>query len=578
VKPDLHLQADPAAARRWLTLILLLAAALRVFPIWFGLPYPHARPDEETALGLAGAMQGGDLNPHFFHWPTLTIYVFAGLFAIASAVRRMFSLDPSLSFGELAIVARAAIAIAGTLTVFALYRLARRVAGASVALLASLLLAVAILHVRESHFAMTDVLMTLLLTVSLGLLLRAVDSDPSDGRSMRWFAAAGLAGGLATSTKYSAAVVLAAMAAAQIVGLARDPRTIWRPSAWAPSAAFSAAFLAGFVAGTPYAVVDWEKFAADLAFDFTHLSGGHGLDLGRGWWYHAARSLPYGVGVAAFVAALVGILPFVRRYTRAALILGSFVVLFYVSIGSGYTVFFRYVLPLVPLVCLLGAIGILDISQWLTRITGASPRVALALVVALVAGPSLVYSAWFDILLARTDTRLLAAEWLAPHLRAEHSVHDAGSNYTRLDLDRLQFHPWAFDPVTGSFGHPLGHTPDWLVLHESPLHLYASTPAPLRRLVMEKYDLVHTVRGTRGRALSAVYDLQDAFFLPLSRFDTVERPGPTIRIYRRRGEQSSTLRFAPALQAGRLESQVAVVDTARQPGHDRAEKAVVADR
>jgi hypothetical protein len=31
-----------------------------------------------------------------------------------------------------------------------------------------------------------------------------------------------------------------------------------------------------------------------------------------------------------------------------------------------------------------------------------------------------------------------------------------------------------------------------------------------------------------------MYDRQDAFFLPVSGFSTVVRPGPTVRIYRRR--------------------------------------------
>jgi hypothetical protein len=72
------------------------------------------------------------------------------------------------------------------------------------------------------------------------------------------------------------------------------------------------------------------------------------------------------------------------------------------------------------------------------------------------------------------------------------------------------------------------------VLHESPLRLYASIPAVLRQLVAARYDLVREVAATRGPAAAAVYDLQDAFFVPLSRFDTVVRPGPTIRIYRLR--------------------------------------------
>jgi hypothetical protein len=37
------------ATRRWLILIVLAGAALGFVPIWFGLSYPQARPDEETA-------------------------------------------------------------------------------------------------------------------------------------------------------------------------------------------------------------------------------------------------------------------------------------------------------------------------------------------------------------------------------------------------------------------------------------------------------------------------------------------------------------------------------------------------
>ena len=42
------------------------------------------------------------------------------------------------------------------------------------------------------------------------------------------------------------------------------------------------------------------------------------------------------------------------------------------------------------------------------------------------------------------------------------------------------------------------------------------------------------IRATMRRPGSAVYDPQDAFFMPVSGFSTVRRPGPTIRIYRHR--------------------------------------------
>ena len=68
----------PIATRRWLVLVLFAGALLRFVPIWFGLPYPLARPDEEVAIAHAVNALNGDLNPDFFHWPSLTFYVFAG--------------------------------------------------------------------------------------------------------------------------------------------------------------------------------------------------------------------------------------------------------------------------------------------------------------------------------------------------------------------------------------------------------------------------------------------------------------------------------------------------------------------
>ena len=281
---------------RWLTAIVALGAILRFVPIWFGLPYAQARPDETVALGLANSVRAGDLNPHFFHWPSLTIYAFAALEAAASAIRRAFTVDSGSTFVDQVVIARAFIATAGTLTLVVLFGIARRMADTTTGLLATFFLAVSILHVRESHFAMTDVLMTFLLTTSLALLLRAIDTNPEpDSRSgaIRWFAAAGLVGGLAASTKYSAAAVLAALGAAQLYSIAKSRAPFLKPTTWLPAATFGATFLLGFIAATPYALLDFPAFEADLRFDVTHLAGGHGIDLGRGWQYHLTNSLPY---------------------------------------------------------------------------------------------------------------------------------------------------------------------------------------------------------------------------------------------------------------------------------------------
>jgi hypothetical protein len=486
--------------------VVLAGAALRFYPIWFGLGYAQARPDETTTLGTAVAILSGDPNPHFFHWPSLTFYLFAGLFAAARTLKR------SLDYPDYVLIARGAVAAAGTLTIVLLARLARTVADRSTAIVAAAFLAVAVLHVRESHFAMTDVLMTLWATACLCALI-------TQRGGWRGMALAGVAGGLATSTKYSAAPLM-------LSGL------LMPGVAWRDRAVFAAAFCAAFVAASPYTLLDFGTFHADLSFEGAHLAAGHvGEDLGRGWSYHLTRSLPYGLGLPLFAAGAAGVPVLVRRHRRAAIPALAFAVPFYLAIGSGRTVFFRYILPLVPLLCLTAALTVRAIAASTPRLR-TRPHLMTAVLAAATALVPLVNSVRLDRLLARTDSRVLAAEWLMPRLRPEHTLHDAGGDYTKLDLGRARFHEWRYDAGTRSFGAG-DAVPDWIVLYDSPLSEYAAVPAALRDLVRDRYRLAYEVRATRGGD-AAVYDRQDAFFLPIAGFGGIERPGPDVRIYAQR--------------------------------------------
>src|SRR5690606_2173562 len=109
--------------RRYLLLIVVTGAALRVFAIWFGLAYPQARPDEAVAVDVAAKMLEGDPNPRFFHWPSLTFYLFAALFWLAGLDR------PEGVFGTAThvLLARIVVALAGTATIAVLFTMARRI-------------------------------------------------------------------------------------------------------------------------------------------------------------------------------------------------------------------------------------------------------------------------------------------------------------------------------------------------------------------------------------------------------------------------------------------------------------------
>jgi hypothetical protein len=182
-------------------------------------------------------------------------------------------------------------------------------------------------------------------------------------------------------------------------------------------------------------------------------------------------------------------------------------------------------------VCVLAAIAVVHLADWAARRIAIRREIVLASLLVVTLGPSLVQSAWFDVLLARTDTRVEAGRWLAARIRPDESIHDAGSPYTSLDLWNVRFARAYFDEGTGSFS---GGAPDWLVLHDSPLAAYTPASPRLRALVETEYVLAYRARGTRDGGRPGIYDQQDAFFVPFSRFWTVEAPGPTVSIYRRR--------------------------------------------
>lgn len=89
----------------------------------------------------------------------------------------------------------------------------------------------------------------------------------------------------------------------------------------------------------------------------------------------------------------------------------------------------------------------------------------------------------YDRLLARTDSRVLAGEWLKSEVADGASVYLAGGTYGSPDLSTRGAAPpyrmWEFDEVRGRFDTPSGLTPDWpdwIIVQESPLTDYSHIP------------------------------------------------------------------------------------------------------
>jgi hypothetical protein len=534
-------ERSPGVSAVLLPLILVLGAVVRAWGITFGLPSSDVRPDETTMIHVSLGMLFAGLNPRFFHWPSLEFYVLAVLYRIAFEVahfRGVFHLkfdmfqDAMANPGPYLLVPRAISVAAGVTTVWLVYRVTRELCDKATALVAAFFMAVAYLHVRDSHFGVTDVPMTALAVAALLFLSRAV-ADPIPLR--RW-AVAGVMVGLTASTKYNGGVLVAVglVAAAIGAGAPREPAST-RNAARA-AATFLAAALLGFVAGTPFAVLAYPAFIEGLRFNSHHLATGHGIQLGYGWIYHAMFSLRYGLGTPLLIAAVAGIPILAALSWRKAALVCTFPVLYYLLLGRGTTVFVRYMIPVVPFLCITASVAIMALAR---KLSARSPQAwawIAAVVAILIALPSIQRVWAFDSLLTKTDTRVLATRWLDPRIEPSEWVSETPDailhpkwgrprtlGVAHFDTDRRLFLSDSGDVVV----------PQWLVVATSPLTVYTTVPADLVPIIESSYSAVATFSSTEGPESSSAFDQQDKFFLPYTDFRARLGPGPDIRIYRR---------------------------------------------
>ena len=355
----------------------------------------------------------GDLNPRFFNWPSLYMYVMAGVYGLVfgvsspDGVAGAFGRDPALFY----LVGRLVTALFGTATLALLYVTGRIAYGRAVGFLAAGLLAVDLLHVRDSHWVTTDVPLTFLITLATFLALRYW----RDGR-LADAGAAGLVAGLATSMKYPGGLAFLGLLAAHA---ARRPAwPAWRRLVGRDTIAAAGLAAGGFVLGTPFALLTPVAFARGVLDELREV---HTVQFGNeadapGYLFHLVYSLPEAMGWPLYLLALAGLgWALARRGAREAVLL-AFAVPYLLVIVSWSSRFERYAIPLLPCLTLLAAVALVRGVGWLSErarlAPGPWPAIALAGAAVVLLAPALARVTAYHRLLAQPDTRELGSGWI----------------------------------------------------------------------------------------------------------------------------------------------------------------------
>jgi len=526
-----------------LAVIVALAAAVRLWGLGFGLPYTQARPDETFVIGVALSFLHGNFSPPFYDYPWLYMWTLTGAYLayfawgfITGAFHSVADLVASwpVHWEPFFLLSRALSATLGTATVAVVYSIGRRLWDETTALVAAFFLSLAFVHVRDSHFGTTDIAMTFLVMLSVALIVKAHLGKPST------FTTAGIAGGLAAATKYTAVLLAAPMLVSQMVRVLEAPTARLR-AIDGRLLRFGIGFTLAILVGIPFVFFDTHRFLQAMVLLRRFIAEGQGLvPIESGWIRHLRLSLRYGVGLPLLAAGLIGMIAIVVRTPGIGAVLFAFPVAYYAVAASSRSLFFRYAIPIVPFLCLAAAWLVCRAAARFVLIEpNRHQRWALAvpwLLAAAIVLPSAISVVAFDRLIAQTDNRVVVARWFEQHVPSGSSVLQSGSQYGHAQFDpRLNYVVWVWNGPHLVFtvnNEPATGRPDWILLQESPLP--SATQPIVKEFLRQGYVRVQDFVAL-SLADDHLFDQQDAFFVPFAGFKGVKRPGPNFALYKRVG-------------------------------------------
>lgn len=329
--------------------IAALAVFLRFYGIHWGLPnslhsYSY-HPDEFLIIGAAyvAVYYGRSINPGFYNYPSLFIYICA----LGMAVAIGYGLKPTDT--DIYLIARVISALMGVGAVAAVYWAGKTLFDSQVGLISSLILCILPIHVQHSHYATVDVASTLLIAIALGFAGLIIKRG-----SWRDYILAGIAVGFAAGTKYNAVLVVLSVVAAHIIRERTIKNTIVNGKFWAMVGCVAAAF----IISTPGSILFYDQFKSGIKYEMWHTSTGHGLvfaGTGNGFIYTFMHSFMYGLGPYLAIVFFLAVIWSIWKRNLAALIVLAFIIPYYIVISHSQVRFARYIIPMTPAISIMCA-------------------------------------------------------------------------------------------------------------------------------------------------------------------------------------------------------------------------------
>jgi tetratricopeptide (TPR) repeat protein len=343
---------------------LVLCGGIRFAYLDYGLPelFEEATPVRRAWDMWNWGGSGFDLNPHFFNYPSFYIYVqwlgqvfymslglVAGWFDTASDMLTAYRLDIS----PFVLLGRTITVLFSLATVWAVYRLSRAL-NVSQPVWSALIFGLLPVAASSSRVILVDIPLTLFTTLALVQMTKVV-SRPT----LRSHVLAGIFIGLATSSKYTAAMLIAPLILANYLGLERRSlvKLVTCPHLWCGALAS----IGIFAITSPYVLLDYPAFWSDFSYEMLHMAEGHFGRSETSLLYYPG-TLAANLGVLLTIATYLGLVSVIQNRRPGWYPVIAFLSLYTMVIHSWSSSFEHYLLPILPILAILGVEGI-DLVQ-----------------------------------------------------------------------------------------------------------------------------------------------------------------------------------------------------------------------
>lgn len=521
-----------------LCLCVIMGLALNLWGVNFGLPF-FRHPDESHYLPRAlRILYTSDPNPNYFYNPPLLTYLYSivlslyyflgklvGWFDSMKDFETLYLSNPTSFF----LIARATNALLSTGICLLLYRIGKNMFNKITGVIASILVCSVFLIVKDSHYAVNDITGTFFLILSFNYII-----DVYRKGRRKDYVLSGLFAGIAVATKYNMGIVIFPLVLAHI--FFNRKIVINKKFMWTVFSCFI-----GFILFCPWIILDYRKFLTDFVNQSMMSTdiwfGGSTLPAYGQYIF----TLIWGYGFLPFCFSVMGSIHLWReKEIQKLLLIACFPLSYYLLLGGMKLFYIRFAIPIIPYLCLLSACGIIFLVR---RFSCTYQTVILIFLTLASISQGLVFSCKHNLLISKTDTRILARNWIANNLPPQSKIVTEGYSPSLKiynDKDRL---------MENINNHQVKSV--WTALPRVSLNEYKRlkfkyiiTSSYISKRYLDnpdKYPRENSFYRTLEREAKQIFKISPAkgevpFYLdevysPFWNLFILERPGPTITIF-----------------------------------------------